>query len=46
MMYKQNFVVVVKCNGKILREQDSDVVYLPFGAEYSILLKNKDSRRT
>jgi hypothetical protein len=44
-MYKQNFVVVVKCGGKILREQDSDVVYLPFGAEYSILLKNKDSRK-
>jgi len=44
-MYKQNFVVVVKCDGKILREQDSDVVYLPFGAEYSIHLKNKDSRR-
>ncbi len=45
MMYKQNFVVVVKCDGKILREQDNDVVYLPFGVEYSIHLKNKDSRR-
>ena len=44
-MYKQNFVVVVRCDGKILREHDSDVVYLPFGSEYSILLKNKDSRR-
>jgi hypothetical protein len=44
-MYKQNFVAVIKCNGKILREQDNDVVYLPFGTEYSILLKNKDSRR-
>jgi hypothetical protein len=46
MMYKQNFVAVVKCDGKILREQDSDVVYLPFGSEYSILLKNKDNRRS
>lgn len=45
MMYKQNFVAVVKCDGKILREHDSDVVYLPFGSEYSILLKNKDGRR-
>lgn len=45
-MYKQNFVVVIKCNGKILREHDNDVVYLPFGSEYSILLKNKDSRRS
>jgi hypothetical protein len=44
-MYKQNFVVVVKCDGRILREHENDVVYLPFGSEYSILLKNKDSRR-
>jgi hypothetical protein len=44
MMYKQNFVAVIKCNGQILREQGGEV-YLPFGAEYSILLKNKDARK-
>jgi len=46
MVYSNNFVAVIKCNGKILREvsQENDVI-LPFGAEYSILLKNLDSRR-
>jgi len=42
MAYMDKFIVAVKHNGKILRET-SDVVYLPFGAEYSILLKNKNS---
>jgi hypothetical protein len=38
--------VVIKCNGKILREVSSDNdVILPFGSEYSILLKNLDNRR-
>lgn len=45
MTYRQNFVVCIKVNGKILREFDSNTVLLPFGAEYSILLKNLDSRR-
>jgi len=45
MMYKNNFVAVVKCKGKILRERNGGSVYLPFGAEYSILIKNKDARR-
>lgn len=44
MVYKERLVVVVKCNGKILRERD-DVVTLPFGAEYSLLFKNLESRR-
>ena len=44
MTYKQNFVAVVKVNGKILREYD-DVVSIPFGSEYSILLKNLESRK-
>jgi hypothetical protein len=38
-MFKNNFVVAVKASGKVLREFD-DTVYLPFGTEYSILLKN------
>lgn len=39
MTYKNNFVVAIKCNGKILRESNG-VVYLPFGSEYSIYMKN------
>ena len=44
MTYKENFVAEVKCNGKILRVRDG-AVRLPFGSEYSILLKNLNSRR-
>lgn len=44
MTYKNSFVAVVKCDGSVLRENDGAVV-LPFGSEYSILLKNLDSRR-
>ena len=43
-MYKNNFIVVIKHKEKILRELDGEVS-LPFGSQYSILLKNKDSRR-
>jgi len=44
MTYKDQFVVEVKCNGKILRVKD-DLVSLPFGCEYSIYLKNLNSRK-
>lgn len=44
MMFVNRFVCTVKVNGKILREQ-SNLVTLPFGAEYEILLKNLNSRR-
>jgi len=44
MTYKDNFVVEVKYNGKILRVKN-DSVYLPFGSEYSLLLKNLNSRK-
>lgn len=44
MMYNQGIVAVVKCNGKILRE-DKDIVSLPFGSEYSILIKNLETRK-
>lgn len=44
MMYNNNFVVVIKANGKVLRESGG-TVRLPFGSEYSILLKNLDSRK-
>jgi len=44
MVFKERFVVVVKCNGKILREVNN-TVYLPFGSEYSLLMKNLESRK-
>jgi len=44
MTYKDNFVVEVKHKGKILRIRDG-AVYLPFGSEYSLLLKNLNSRK-
>jgi len=43
-MYRKNLAVCLKVGGKVLREQ-SDRVTLPFGSEYSILLKNLDSVR-
>jgi hypothetical protein len=44
MTHRNNFVAVVKCRGAILREHDG-TVSLPFGSEYSILLKNLDDRK-
>lgn len=44
MTYADKFVVEVKQGGKILRVKDG-AVYLPFGSEYSILLKNLNSKR-
>lgn len=44
MTYKDNFVVEVKCNGKIMRVRDG-AVNLPYGSEYTLLLKNLNSRK-
>jgi len=44
MVFSNNFVAVVKCNGKILREK-KNIVYLNFDSEYSLLLKNLSSQR-
>lgn len=44
MMYNNKFVATVKSGGKVLREV-GDTVYLPFGCEYSILLKNLNTVR-
>jgi hypothetical protein len=43
-MYNEKLVVAIKHNGKILREF-KDIVYLPFGSEYTILLKNLSTVR-
>lgn len=52
MVFNANLVAVIKQNGKILRETKSDGgyninnrVYIPFGAEYTILLKNLNTRK-
>jgi len=42
MVYNQKFVVAIKVNGKILRENSGDI-FIPFGSEYSIMLKNLNS---
>jgi hypothetical protein len=43
-MYNQKLVASLKANGKILREF-KDTVYINFGQEYSILLKNLHTTR-
>lgn len=48
-MYKNHFVCVVKTNGKILREKEYNgeeaTVFVPFGSEYLLAMKNLDTRR-
>ena len=44
MMYNQKLVASIKANGKILREF-KDQVYIPFGSEYSFLIKNLNTVR-
>lgn len=43
-MYNNKVVTCIKVNGKILREF-KDTVYIPFGSEYSVFVKNLESRR-
>lgn len=50
MMYSKKLAVAIKTNGKVLREfanssKTKDTVYIPFGSEYSVLLKNLNSVR-
>lgn len=44
MMFKNNFAAAILVGNKVLREFD-DTVYLPFGSEYSIRLKNLSNSR-
>ena len=44
MMYSNRAAIAVKVNGKVLREF-KDTVYIPFGSEYSILIKNLNTKR-
>lgn len=43
-MYSEKLAFAVKHNGRVLREH-GDTVHLPFGSEYSLLIKNKNSLR-
>lgn len=43
-MHNSNFVVAIKANGKVLREQ-AELVTLPFGTEFTVLVKNLNSVR-
>ena len=43
-MYESKLAAAIKVNGKVLREF-KDTVYIPFGSEYSILLKNLNTTR-
>jgi hypothetical protein len=48
MMYSSKLVCAVKTGGKILREEQKDgnsIVTLPFGSEYSLLVKNLSGKR-
>jgi hypothetical protein len=48
MMYNNKLAMAVKVNGKVLREfkeGDNFKTYLPFGAEYSIYIKNLNNVR-
>lgn len=44
MMYNNKLVVSLKANGRILRE-NKDTILIPFGSEYSFLLKNLHTQR-
>lgn len=44
MMYANNFAAAIRVDGKVLREFQ-DTVYIPFGTEYDIRLKNLKSNR-
>lgn len=51
MMYTSKLAVAIKVNGKVLREGKSegserdDTVYIPFGSEYTLYVKNMNSVR-
>ena len=44
MMYGNKLAAAIKVNGKVLREF-KDTVYIPFGAEYAITIKNLHTTR-
>lgn len=45
MMYQNKIATAIKVGGKVLREFDGDTVKMPYGSEYSVLVKNLNSVR-
>ena len=45
MAYNNKLAAAIKVNGKVLREFNKDTVLIPFGTEYSILIKNMHTVR-
>jgi len=43
-MFRNNFVCSLKVGNKFLKE-DGDIIHIPFGVEYSVFLKNLNSRK-
>ena len=41
MVYDTQFVICVLHNGRVLRENNSGVAYIPYNGEYKVRLKNK-----
>ena len=44
MMYNNKVAAAIKVNGQVLRE-NKDTVFIKFGSEYSILIKNLNTKR-
>ena len=44
-MFKNDFIVYLRADGKVLRESKENTVLIPFGTEYEIGLHNKSSKR-
>jgi hypothetical protein len=44
MTFKNNFIVDIVCDGKTMRVKNGEIK-LPFGSEYSVFMKNIDSRK-
>ena len=44
-MYKNNLVTAISCEDKFLHETKDGEVFLPFQTEYSIFIKNKNTRK-
>lgn len=45
MVYSDKLIVVIKSKGKVLREFSNNEVFIPFGSDYNILIKNKELSR-
>jgi zinc-ribbon domain len=44
-MYANKMAVAIKTNGRVLREHNKDTVFVKFGSEYSVYMKNLNTQR-